>query len=432
MSKLALFGGTPVVPKPRPLARVCAEYPLAQRFAEYVGAKHALAVGSGTAALVSALFGAGVTPGSEVITVAHTWFCTATSILLVNAVPVFVDVDPETFTMDPAKIEERITPRTRAILAVSLYGQPADYDAIMAVARKHQLPVIDDACQSTGAAIGDRKLGSIADVTAFSFSGKPIVSSSGGMVTTSDRSIYDRSMLGGQHPSFIATQARDEQIWSFASSGGYGHNLRIDGQCAERAYQELERLDAINDARRLNARELTERLHGVPQIRVPVVRQGAHHVFHMYTGLFDGTAVDLTRDEFVDALNAEGVWTLTYVSSANFLKTTSGEIFDAGPLHQRHLFRELARHGRCGPYQFPDGVRPDYSTGSLPVTERLATLEFNIPQRYLNPPFDRRTMDLYADAITKVLDNAGEIREERRHAGRLQRRHHFVVASESD
>ena len=119
------------------------------------------------------------------------------------------------------------------------------------------------------------------------------------------------------------------------------------------------------------------------------------------------------------------------MSSANFLKTTAGARFDAGPLHRRHLFQELARHGRCGPYRFPDGVRPDYSAGSLPVTERLVATEFNIPQRYLNPPFDRHTMDRYADAIEKVLENAGEIRDARRSEAK-PRQQHFVTAYESD
>jgi dTDP-4-amino-4,6-dideoxygalactose transaminase len=351
---------------------------------------------------------------------------------LVNAVPIFVDVDPRTFTMDPAKIAERITSRTRAILAASLYGQPADYDAIMDVARRHGLLVIDDACQSVGAAIGDRKLGVVADITAFSFSGKPIVSSSGGMVTTNLRPFYERSLLGGQHPSFISTEAESEEIWRFASTGGYGHNLRMDGHCAARAYEQLERLDLVNNARRANAHHLTGRLRDNPCITVPVERAGAHHVFHMYTGLFDGAAMDVSRDEFVDAVNAEGVWTLAYVSSGNFLKTTSGGPFDAGPLHRRHLFQELARHGSCGPFRFPDGVRPDYSAGSLPVTERLGGVEFNIPQRYLNPPFTRHTMDQYADAIEKVLDNAAEIRDARRRTEGATRRHHFVVASQSD
>lgn len=430
MKKLALLGGDPVVARKPQLSRMFREYPLTQRFAEYVGAKHALPVGSGTAAIVSALIGAGVEPGDEVITVAHTWFCTATSILLVGAVPVFVDIDPDTFTMDPAKIEERITPRTRAILGVSLYGHPADYERILPIARKHGLKVIDDACQSVGASIGGKKLGSIVDVTAFSFSGKPIVSTGGGMVTTDSREIYERAMLGGQHPSFIAAVAKNENVRRFASTGGYGHNLRMDGKCAERVYEQLEKLDAINGYRRENALYLTERLKNVAGLKVPRERPGAHSVYHMYTCLFDGTEYGITRNEFVDALNAEGVPTLTYISSANFLKDEKGQPVEAGPLHRRALFQELAQTGRSGPFRFPDGVRPDYSAGSLPVTERVVDVEFNIQQRWISPPFDKAMMDRYVEAIQKVLDNAAEIRAARGQG--LPRPHHFLVAYESD
>ncbi len=432
MSKLAIFGGERTLPKHAPLAQMFVQYPFAQRFAAYVGAKHALPTANGTASLVSALLGAGVGPGDEVITVAHSWFCTATSILAVNAVPIFVDVDPDTFTLDPAKIGERITPRTRAILGVSLYGQPADYPAILEIARRHGLIVIDDACQSTGAAIDGKKLGSIADLTAFSFSGKPLSSTGGGMVTTNDRAMFERSMLGGQHPSYIAAEAKDPDVWRLASTGGYGHNLRLDGKCAERAYEQLEKLDAVNAWRRRNALHLKKRIHGVRGIKLPVERPGALHIYHFFTCLFDEAEHAITRDEFVDALTAEGVPTMTYISSINFLKTPEGKPFSAGALHRRYLFQELARTGSCGPYRFPDGVRPDYSEGSLPVTERLVDTEFNIQQRYLSPPFDEATMDLYAAAMEKVLANANEIRAVRERDGGWVRRPTFLVAYESD
>ena len=432
MSKLAMLGGTPVISRRPTMPKMFREYPLTQRFAEYVGVPYALPVGSGTAAIISCLLGVGVEPGDEVLTVSHTWFCTATSILQVGAVPVFVDIEPDTYMMDPAKIEERITPRTKAILAVSLYGHPADYERILPIARKHGLVVIDDACQSVGAGIGSQKLGAIADITAFSFSGKPIVSTGGGMVTTADRTCYERAMLGGQHPSFISTHAREEAVRRFASTGGYGLNSRLDGKCAERAYEQLLLLDTLNAHRRANAQALIELLQGVRGLTLPKERANAHHVYHMFTSLFDGAEYGITRNEFVDALNAEGVPTLTYISSANFLKDASGLPEEAGPLHRRPLFQELARTGRCGPFRFPDGVRPDYSAGSLPVTERIVDHEFNFQQRWLNPPYNRETMTLCAEAIRKVLDNAGEIRDRLVRGALPARNHTFLVAYESD
>jgi perosamine synthetase len=371
-----------------------------------------------------------VEPGDEVLTVSFSWYCTATSILQVGAVPVFVDIEPDTFSMDPKLIEEKITSRTKAILGVSLYGHPASYDLIMKIAHKFGLPVIDDACQSVGAKLNGKYLGNVADMTAFSFSGKPIVSTGGGIITTNSEEYFERSMLGGEHPSFISTHAKNPSVWKLASTGGYGNHYRIDGKCAERAYEQLEKLDAINEHRRKNVFRLNENLSRFSGITKPVEKSGAYHVYHMYSCLFDSVHYGITRDEFVDALNAEGVPTLTYISSVNFLKYPDGEAFSAGPLHQRHLFQELARTGRCGPFRFPDSSKVDYSTGSLPVTERIVNQEFNIHQRYLGAPFSEKTMDEYALAVEKVLENREEIMAHRSIS--RKREANFLVAYQSD
>lgn len=430
MSQLAILGGHPLIERRQPLSKMFVEYPFAERFAQYVGAKYALPTSSGTSALICSLLGAGVGPGDEVITVSHTWFCTATSILQVGAIPIFIDVESETFMMDPGKIESRITERTKAILSVSLYGHPSQQDRIMEIGKRHGITVIDDACQSVGARLNGKPLGSITDITAFSFSGKPIVSTGGGILTTNNEAFFERSMLGGEHPSFISTKAKNPDIWKLASTGGYGNHYRIDGKCAERAYEQLEKLDALNDYRRANAQYLTEKLKNIPGIKTPTEALNAHHIYHMYTCLFDGTYYGITRDEFVDALNAEGLPTMTYISSINFLKDLKGKSFSAGPLHHRHLFQELARTGRCGPFQIPKERLPDYSVGSLPVTEKLVDREFNIHQRFLSAPFTKQTMDTYAEAIKKVLHHSPDIIKNRATAG--QRKPCFFVAYESD
>lgn len=431
MSKLALFGGKPQVSTPPQLAGMYREEPFAERFAAYIGSRHALPAASGTGALCAALIGAGVRPGDEVITVSHTWFCTATSILAVGAVPVFADVEPVTFTLDPAEIERRVTPRTRAVLGVSLYGHPARYDLINPIAKRLGLVVIDDACQATGAAIEGRKLGLWADVTAFSFSGKPLVSTGGGAITTDDRMIYERAMLAGQHPSFISTHAKNPAIHAFAATGGYGMNNRIDGGCAQRAFAELEKLDAINEWRRANAHHLVNRLRGLPGITPPTAAPGAFHVYHMFTFLFDGSAHGLTRDEVMAALLAEGLPAIAYIGGANFLKDLKGRAWAPGPLHRRPLFQMLAREGRCGPYILPDGPRPSLEA-PLPVTERLTATEINLPQKWINPPFGRARMDEYADAIEKVMTNLDELRDAKARGALPTGKHNFLTSCESD
>ncbi|MBR2852681.1 MAG: aminotransferase class V-fold PLP-dependent enzyme, partial [Clostridia bacterium] len=132
-----------------------------KRFAEYIGAKHAIALNSGTDALVIALKALGIGPGDEVITTPFTFFATAETIAMTGAVPVFADVDEETYNIDPAKIEEKITDKTKAILPVHIFGQPADMGAIRKIAEKHGLKIIEDACQAVGAMIGDRKVGTL-------------------------------------------------------------------------------------------------------------------------------------------------------------------------------------------------------------------------------------------------------------------------------
>lgn len=429
MSKLALFGGKPSVSPSPQLSKLFPDVPFADRFAAYCGVQFGLPCSSGTSAIMSALLGAGVEPGDEVITVSHTWYCTATSVLGLNAVPIFVDVEPETYMMDPDRIEAKISSRTKAILGVSLYGQAAAYDRINAIARKHGLKTVDDACQSTGAMLHGQKTGALADLSAFSFSGvKPLSSSGGGVVTTDDRDAFERAMLGGQHPSYISMRARNPEILELASTGGYGNNWRLDGFCAVRAFEFLERLDVINAYRRENAHYLSARLAKVPGITPPVQREGAYHVYHQWTGLFDPEVHGISRQEFVDALYAEGVPVSQYVSMRNFVKDAEGRPWTPGPVHRRPLFQRLLRDGKCGPYVLPEGATPDWEA-ELPVTEALSATEFNLGQRDLNPPFGKARMDEFADAVEKVLEHAAEIRDHRPRG--YEAEHHFLVSCEA-
>jgi perosamine synthetase len=406
---LAIHGGEPLIPTTPEQSQECDRRPVIESFTRYIGCRYGVTTCNGSASLISALVGAGVSAGDEVITVSYTWYTTVTSILAVNAVPIFVDIDPETFTMDPAQIEQSITPRTRAILAVSIYGQPANYPVINEIAKRHGLLVIDDACQSFGAAIDGRKLGTATSITAFSFSGKPIASTGGGLVTCDDEKIYERVLLAGQHPSTISTHARHPENHEMASTGGFGYNLRIDEKAAELACERLEHIDETNAHRRVNAHYLTERLRELPGITPPAERPGTHHIYHQYTGLVDEDQLGISRDEFVEALNAEGVPVIAYISMQNFVRPLNGKPRELGPVHRRPLFRKLSQTGRFGHYTFPEANRPDYDALNLPVTESVIKREFNFIQKWLNPPFDTRTMDQYVQAIHKVLEHREEI-----------------------
>ena len=241
-------------------------------FAAFCGARHALGLGSGTDALSLALRACGVGRGDEVITVAHSFFATAEAIVQSGAVPVFVDVDPETHTLDPARIVPAITQRTRAIVPVHLYGQMADMDPIMEVAQRHGLIVIEDACQAHGADYHGRRAGSIGDAGAFSFGVTSNLGAYGdaGAVVTNSHAIAEEVRLLRNHGSVRANEHHE-----------IGVSSRLDEIQAGVLRVKLRHLDRWNERRRANAETYGRLLSGLP-LRLPEVRAGSKHVFSSY------------------------------------------------------------------------------------------------------------------------------------------------------
>jgi dTDP-4-amino-4,6-dideoxygalactose transaminase len=243
-----------------------------EEFADYCGARFCIGVGNGTDALHLALRAAGIGPGDEVITVAHTFFATAEAIVMVGARPVFVDIDPHTYLMDVSQIEGRLTPHTRAIVPVHLYGQMADMDPIMDIARRHNLIVLEDACQAHGAEYKGRHAGSIGDLAAFSFyPGKNLGAyGEGGAVTTSN-SEYARTIRmlrdwGAERKYFHQLK---------------GYNFRLEEIQAAVLRVKLGHLEAWTEARRAHARRYAELLAMAP-VSTPVESDYARHVYHVY------------------------------------------------------------------------------------------------------------------------------------------------------
>lgn len=260
---------------------------LEERFAEYIGVPHAVATSSGTTALHLALLGNGVGEGHEVITVPFTFIASATSILFTGARPVFVDVRPDDFCMDPTLVEAAITPRTRAILPVSLYGQPADLQVISEIAERRGLALIEDAAQSHGAAIGDRKSGSWgAGVFSF-YPTKNMTTGEGGMVTTADGELAERIRLLREHG--MKVRYHHDVL---------GYNFRMTDIHASIGLAQLAKLPGYNARRREIAARYDAELRGVI---TPVVRPGVTHVYHQYTIRVN------RRDEFADRLRERGV-----------------------------------------------------------------------------------------------------------------------------
>jgi dTDP-4-amino-4,6-dideoxygalactose transaminase len=300
-------------------------------FATYCGTSEAIGVNTGTSALHLALLAAGIGAGDEVITVPFTFVATIAAIEYAGARPVFVDIDPLYYTIDPAKIEAAITPRTKAIMPVHLYGQPADMAPIMEIAKRRGLMVIEDACQSHGAEYAGRRCGSIGELGCFSFyPGKNLGAyGEGGAVVTNDPTLAAKIRL------LRSWGEETRYIHAFR-----GYNYRMDGIQGAILGVKLPHLERWTEARRAHAASYSRSLEGGPAI-VPRVRDGVRHVHHVY-------AVRVpARDEVRAALAEAGVQTGVHYPI---------------PLHLQPGYRDLG-----------------YARGAFPVAERVADEVLSLP-----------------------------------------------------
>ena len=263
-------------------------------FASYCGAKHAIAVNSGTSALHLALLAAGVGPGDEVITIPFTFVATVSAICYTGATPVFVDIEPRSFTMDPALVEKAITPRTKAILPVHLYGQMADMKAILEVANRHGIPVIEDACQAHGAEFNGQRAGSMGVSGCFSFyPGKNLGAyGEGGAIVTSDDAHAKKMRM-------LRDWGQEKRYHHVLK----GFNYRMEGIQGAILGVKLRHLESWTESRRARAREYDALLAGSERVKAPEQVAGRRHVYHIYA------VRTPDRDTLQQALQAEGVQT---------------------------------------------------------------------------------------------------------------------------
>ncbi|WP_305064204.1 DegT/DnrJ/EryC1/StrS family aminotransferase [Methanococcoides sp.] len=266
-----------------------------EEFASYIGTEYAVAVNSGTAALHAALLAHGIGSGDEVITTSFSFIATANSIMYTGAKPVFADIEPNTFNIDPSLIEEKITDDTKAIMPVHLYGHPAEMKAITEIAEDHDLILIEDACQAHGAAYHGKKVGSFG-TGAFSFyPTKNMTTSEGGMMTTNDEEVARKAKMIRAHGS--QQRYLHEMV---------GYNLRMTDIGAAIGLTQLKKLPSYNSLRQRNAALLSKGLEDTDGITVPVVREGCEHMFHQYTIRVND------RDEILTKLGQAGIGTGVY------------------------------------------------------------------------------------------------------------------------
>jgi perosamine synthetase len=279
-----------------------------EALARYVGARHGVAVSSGTAALHAAVYVLGIGPGDEVIVPPMTFVATANAVVFQGGVPVFADVEPDTLLIDPARVEAQVGPRTRAIIAVDYAGQTCDYEALRAIAGRHDLALIADAAHSLGAEYQGTKAGALADLTTFSFHpAKHLATGEGGMVTTDHPEWAEKMRCFRNHG--ISTDLRQrlqKGTWHY-DMVDLGYNYRLsDMQCALGAAQ-LRKQPGWLARRQAIARRYYELLQNLPQVSLLAVRPHRVHAYHLYVVRLNLEGLKGSRDEIFMAMRAEGI-----------------------------------------------------------------------------------------------------------------------------
>jgi len=324
-------------------------------FARFAGAKHAVAVNSGTAALHTALWARNIKGGDEVILPSFTFIATAEAIALVGAKPVFVDIKPNTYNIDPEKIEPAITSNTRAIIPVDLYGLPAEMDKIREIADKYNLIVVEDAAQAHGASYKSKPPGHFADIACWSlYASKNMTTGEGGMLTTNDGEYAEKLRL-------LRSHGEKEEY----KAAMLGHNYRMPEIEAAIGIEQLKKLPTFVEKRRRNAETLTEKLSDIKQLALPVEPRGSRSSWYLYTvRLRNGTAEE--RDKVLQNLRKKGVGAGVY-------------------------------------YHTPIHSMPYYSRNedtSLPETEKASQQVFSLP---VHPAIEMTHVSYIARAVRQAL-----------------------------
>lgn len=317
-----------------------------EKFAAWCGAKYAVATSSGTSALHVALLAHGLGADDEIITTSFSFVASANCALFVGAKPVFADIEPDTFCIDPADVAKRLTPKTKAILPVHLYGQAADMEALAEIARQHNLVIIEDACQAHGAKLNGKPMGAWGTACYSFYPTKNMMTAEGGMITTNDPHIAEQARLIRDHG---APKRYQHEL--------LGYNLRLTDMQAAIGLAQLKKVDGWNAQRQANAKYLDAKLAGLPNAITPAVRPGALHAYHQYTLRVKN------RDAALKILTERGIgYGLHYGT----------------PIHQQPLYRKLGY------------------TDALPHSEAASREVVSIP---VHPALSQSDLDQIVEAV---------------------------------
>lgn len=369
---------------------------LEQDWSDKFEVKHSVSCNSATSALVMAMGAIEIGPGDEVIVSPYTMSATATAILFYNAIPIFADIEDDMFCLDPISIEKNITPQTKAIVTTDIHGQASDMDAIMALAKKHNLKVVVDAAQSPGAKYKDDFAGTVGDIGIYSLNRhKNIQTGEGGIAVTNDDELALRMQLIRNHAEAL-TGSGIERFTPKSLVNMLGFNFRMTEVEAAIGIEQLKKLDTLNEHRLELTKYLEEKLLKYPAITLPKVREGCTHVYYMHMMKFDETIAGISRTKFIEAIRAEGItiW-------GGYMK----------PLYLEPLYQEKIAYK--GGYPFKNNSAydkdVDYSYGICPVAQRLYEKE-TIVNIYNYSPLTKSDMDDIANGFEKVFANIDELK----------------------
>lgn len=372
-----------------------------REWSEFFGVKHTISVNSATSGLFCAIGAAGIAPGDEVIVSPYTMCASATCALIYNGIPVFADIDPKTFCLDPESIRARLTKRTRAIVVVHIFGHPADMDPIMEIAREHNLTVIEDCAQSPGAKYKGRFVGSTAHLGVFSLNyHKHIHTGEGGMITTNDDELAERLQLIRNHGEAVV---EDKGVRNLANT--FGFNFRMTELEAAIGIEQLKKLNSTLAPRIENANYLAENIGKLPGFTPPYVRPDCDHVYYVQPFKFDEAIVGISRDRFIDAVRAE--------LPGTELREHEGPLLSCGyvsPVYLQPMYQQQIAYGDKGfPFKGPhyDG-QVDYRRGLCPVTERMHYHEV-FTHEFMRPPATRQDLGDVVNAFEKVYENRRDL-----------------------
>lgn len=339
------YGG----PKVREFERACEAF---------FGVRHAVTVNSATSGLIAAVGAIGIEPGDEVIVSPWTMSASATAILHWNAIPVFADIESQTFNIDPKSVEANITPQTKAIMAIDIFGHSADMESLMAIAAKHGLKVISDAAQAPGALYRGKYAGTLADVGCYSLNyHKHIHTGEGGILVTDSDEIAERMRLIRNHAEAVVGDKGETNITNMI-----GYNFRLgEIECAI-GIEQLKKLKELVHSRQHVADRLTAGLSGLPGLGLPVVKEGCTHAYYVYPIVVDENALGVSRDRIHAALQAEGVPVSNKYQNLHLL-----------PMYQQ----KIAYGSKGFPWSSEICRRDiDYRKGICPVAENLNDASF--------------------------------------------------------